>query len=85
MDTTYTGQHRVGVDDTTLDARTLMQWGFKVDLDGIAAHEDEAEQVVAAARRAGLSPVLVGVLADRTEPAPARTRSFGRLAMALGV
>lgn len=83
MDTTYQDSRGVDAADAILDARTLMQWGFKVDLDGIGAHEDEADRVVAAARRAGLSPILVGVLADRSEPAPARTRSFGRLTHAL--
>lgn len=66
-----------------LDLATLTQWGFAVEADGIAAHEDSARTVAAAAARRGLKPVLIDVLTDPREPAAARTRAFGRLALAL--
>ena len=66
-----------------LDASTLQAWGQAVELDGIDAHEDAAARVVEAATDKGLRPVLIEILADRAEPAPARVRAFGRLAFAL--
>lgn len=71
------------VTSRTLDADTLTLWGFAVENDGIAAHEDAASVVAEAAKGKGLRPVLVQILADRTEPSAARARAFGRLAFAL--
>jgi hypothetical protein len=51
--------------------------------DGITAHEAAVTHVLAAARTARLNPVLVAVLADPREPAVARGRAFGRIAVAL--
>lgn len=66
-----------------VDAKTLIEWGFLVDSDGIDAHEDAASYVADAASKAGLRSVLVAVLANRSEPAAARARAFGRLSFAL--
>lgn len=68
---------------TTIDAATLTRWGFAVEHDGIAAHEDAASIIVDAATAKGLRPVLIEILADPSEPSAARTRAFGRLAFAL--
>lgn len=65
------------------DPRSLSRWASRIAADGIEAHEDLAGNVVDAASRRGLCPVLVDVLADTTEPAVARERAFGRLALAL--
>ena len=63
---------------TELDA---LAW--RVATAGIERCEDE---IAVAARRAlehGADPLLVGVLVDRTAPAVARERSFGRIAAAV--
>lgn len=65
------------------DGRALASWAARIDADGIGAHEDLADSLVAAASRYGLCPVLVDVLADPNEPSVARERAFGRLALAL--
>jgi hypothetical protein len=67
----------------TPDAAALLDWGFAVEKDGIAAHEDTAAVIVEAATRKGLRPILIDILADRREPSVARQRAFGRLAFAL--
>lgn len=82
MDTTFSTQDP---QHFSLDAKTLTALGFQVDRDGITAHEDAANLLVTEAKRRQLSPVLVDVLSDRNEPAPARTRSFGKLAFALAL
>lgn len=66
-----------------LDIDTLARWGFAVDNDGIAAHEEAASVIVDAATEKGLGPILIDILADRREPSVARQRAFGRLALAL--
>jgi hypothetical protein len=53
--------------------------------DGFVGHEAAVRQVVRSARMAGLSAVLIGVLADPREPEVARLRAFGRLAGSLAV
>lgn len=68
---------------TAPDADTLTLWGFAVENDGIDAHEEAASIVAEAARDKGLRPILVDILADRSEPSAARVRAFGRLAFAL--
>lgn len=68
---------------TSIDASTLEQWGLAVEREGLAAHEDAAARVVEAATTQGLRPVLIDILADRSEPTAARVRAFGRLAFAL--
>ena len=65
------------------DRRALSAWAARIDADGISTHEDLARDLVAAASRRGLCPVLVDVLADPREPAGARERAVGRLALAL--
>jgi hypothetical protein len=56
---------------------------FAVERDGIAGHERAVGEIVSAARRAGLDIVSLAVLADRREPAVARTRALGRVLLAL--
>lgn len=79
--------HRAGnlvtAPSVVTDGRTLADWAARIDADGIAAHEDLASSVVAAASSRGLCPVLVDVLADPREPSVARERAFGRLALSL--
>jgi len=55
----------------------------RIDLDSGADLEAELVDVAATARTLDLSPVLVGVLANRDEPTVARHRAFGRLAVAI--
>ena len=51
---------------------------------GFVGHETAVDAVCRAARSAGLSAVLVDVLADRHAPDVARLRSFGMLTAHLG-
>jgi hypothetical protein len=50
---------------------------------GFEGHEVSVREVVRSSRAAGVSPVLVGILADPTEPEVARLRAFGRVAATL--
>jgi hypothetical protein len=50
---------------------------------GLARHEAAVLDVVRVARSVGCSPVLVAILADRTEPEIARLRAFGHVATIL--
>lgn len=51
--------------------------------DGQELHDLPLATVLAASRAAGLSAVLIDVLADPTEPAVVRLRAYGRLSAAL--
>ncbi|MBA3605664.1 MAG: hypothetical protein H0W46_06785 [Acidimicrobiia bacterium] len=68
---------------TTLLQTPLTDLARAIDTDGLAHHEAALRDVVAAARRAGLSPVLAGVLGDPGQPDVARLRAFGLLASQL--
>lgn len=50
---------------------------------GFAGRELTVRDVVRSARVAGLSPVLIAVLAEPAEPEAARLRALGKLAAAL--
>jgi hypothetical protein len=50
---------------------------------GFERHEVAIRQVVRWARAAGVSTVLVGILADRSEPEVTRLRAFGQVAATL--
>ena len=52
--------------------------------DGFAAHHIALADVIAMARRAGVRPVLVDIVADDGSPVVARQRALGRLLLALG-
>lgn len=56
---------------------------WDLESDGLAGRELAVRDVVRAARVAGLSPVLIAVLAEPAEPEAARMRAFGKLAGAL--
>jgi hypothetical protein len=51
---------------------------------GVRAAEYELVRFAAHARRQGVDPLLVSILADPTQPDVARERAFGRIAVELG-
>jgi hypothetical protein len=58
------------------------QLAESVVADGFGAHRRALESLVAAARRSGVSPVLVDVVADPAAPPVARQRALGRVVVA---
>lgn len=60
--------------------RFLHRIADDIDRDGIAVVEADVASVVDRARAAGVTGVVVDVLADRSEPAIARARAFGMVA-----
>lgn len=50
---------------------------------GFDAHRQALADVVTAARRLGVRPVLADIVADTTAPRPVRERALGRLIVAL--
>jgi hypothetical protein len=65
--------------------REIERMSWRIETSGSLA--DETAGVTAVVRRAaetGASTVLIGVLADPTEPEVARIRAFGKLALQLG-
>ena len=50
---------------------------------GFAGQEVALRPIIRAARAAGVTPLLVDVLADPSEPEVARLRAFGRVATEL--
>jgi hypothetical protein len=63
-----------------IDFHTLAQ---QVDTRGLAAVEATIRQITVAARNAGVSPVLISVLADRDQPEVARIRALAKIRMAM--
>jgi hypothetical protein len=61
----------------------LVDLAWALASDGFAGHEGSIRQVVRSARAAGVSPIVVGILADPSEPEVARLRAFGHVATAL--
>ena len=61
---------------STPDLHLLAQ---EIESHGLVGHESAIDAVCRAARSAGLSPVLVDVLADPHQPEVARVRAFGML------
>jgi hypothetical protein len=66
-----------------LDRAGLLGLSWDLANDGFQGHEPSIRQVVRLARAAGISAVLVDILADPSEPEVARHRAFGRIAAAL--
>ena len=66
---------------TTIDDREIDRLAWTLELTGISGHEDDIARLVDRAGPEGASPVLVGVLGDRSEPECARIRAFGLVAM----
>ena len=58
----------------------ILYLAFDLESQGFAGRDAAVGKVVRAARVAGLSPVLVDILADPGEPEAARFRAFGRIA-----
>jgi hypothetical protein len=54
---------------------------WHIEARGLTGVEKELRRVVERARSSGVSPVLVDVLADPTEPEVARMRAFGHVAL----
>jgi hypothetical protein len=54
-----------------------------LEQDGFQGHELSIRQVAHSACAAGVSPVIVAILADPSEPEVARLRAFGRVATEL--
>ena len=63
-----------------INDRSLERIAFDIDRFGINAVEFALDGVVDRARSADVSPVLVSVLADPSEPEIARARAFGMIA-----
>jgi hypothetical protein len=61
----------------------LPDLAWALSSDGFAGHEESILQVVRWARAARVSPVVVDILADPSEPEVARLRAFGHVATAL--
>ena len=68
---------------TELPAVNLSTLAADLAASGFAGHDAAIRSIVHAARARGVSPVLVGILADPREPEVARLRAFGRVAAAL--
>lgn len=66
-----------------LSITELNELAWAIDADGLARHQDRADEVVGQARSLGLSTPLVDVLADRQVPMPVRERAFGKVVNAL--
>jgi hypothetical protein len=54
-----------------------------LEQDGFHGHELSIRQVAHSARAAGVSPVIIAILADPSEPEVARLRAFGRVTAAI--
>lgn len=63
-----------------LDLHLLAQ---ELEAHGFVGHDTAIDAVSRSARAAGLSPVLIDVLTDPTQPEIARLRAFGMLASRL--
>ncbi len=68
----------------TIDDIELDRLAWTLERTGIDGHESLIDRVVDRARPAGVTPVLVDVLASPAEPECARIRAFGRVALELG-
>lgn len=69
--------------DHVHEPATLIELAWDLACDGVGGHEDAVRQVILVGREAGVSPILVAVLADPHEPEVARLRAFGHIAAAL--
>lgn len=68
---------------TPLSIAAVERLAWAIERDGLVDHHHVVAEVAARAADAGISPVLVGVLADPAEPEVARIRAFGIVALAL--
>jgi hypothetical protein len=66
-----------------MEREDLHRTAWHLERHGIVGAEPQIAAVVRAARRAGLRPIAVGVLADDGAPEVARIRAFARVAAAL--
>jgi hypothetical protein len=66
-----------------LDLAGLLGLSWDLANDGFEGREPSIRRVARSARAAGVSPILVDVLADPSEPEVARLRAFGLIATAL--
>jgi len=64
-------------------ARWTAALGQRIDEHGLAAVTRDLDNLVAVARQLGVSPVAADVLADPTQPEPARHRAFAHVVSAL--
>lgn len=67
----------------TVTERYLHYLATQIDCYGLRSLESEIAAVADDARRAGISPVALSVLADPAEPEIARARAFGIVATRL--
>lgn len=63
--------------------RTLASLAADIDRFGLGAVEAEVTALAEQARDAGVSPIALAVLTDRSEPEIARERAFGLVAAQL--
>jgi hypothetical protein len=66
-----------------MSTQELFALAWELDAHGFAGQEGAVRRVVRSARALGLSPTLVDILADPTEPEVARLRAFGHVATTL--
>lgn len=66
-----------------MSSTELHQLAWELDAHGFAGRDAAVRNVVRSARVAGLSPVLIAVLAEPAEPEVARMRAFGTIAAQL--
>ncbi len=55
----------------------------RIDAEGLGSLAAEVDALVEIARTTGVVPVVTAILADASQPEPARTRAFGRVVEAL--
>jgi hypothetical protein len=65
--------------------RSADELAWRIDADGITAHETAVAQLSSTARRVGVRGVALNVLADNAQASVARERAFGLVAMQLAV
>jgi hypothetical protein len=64
-------------------ARWTAVIGQRIDAHGLAATADDVDNLIGVARRKGVAPLAVDVLADPIESDPARRRAFAAVVAAL--
>jgi hypothetical protein len=65
------------------EGTALTELGHAVAVEGLAAHEHRIRTLLAVAADHGVSPALLSVLADRTQPDVARERALARVVVAV--
>ncbi len=64
-------------------ARWAEYAGERIDAQGLSATTREVQALVTLARELGVTPVAVDVLADASQPEPARLRAFAHVVQAV--